>query len=111
MITLENCNPQPIRLAIEGVTATAGDADAWDVAPREDERTLGPRDKLQLAASFRPRRAGRHVAQIRLSIDGAPGEIELVRRRARRAVRADELLRVYLQPAAPAVGGRRWPGS
>lgn len=77
-ITLENCNLQPIRLAIEGVTASAGDADAWDVSPREDERTLGPRDKLQIAASFRPRRAGRHVAQIRISIDGAPGEIELV---------------------------------
>ena len=77
-ITIENCNPQPIRLAIEGVTVSEGGADAWDVSPREDERTLGPRDKLQLAAAFRPRRAGRHVAQIRLSIDGAPGEIELI---------------------------------
>jgi MYXO-CTERM domain-containing protein len=76
-ITLENCNPQPIRLAIEGVTASAGDVDAWDVSPREDERTLGPRDKLQISAAFRPRRAGRHVAYIRVAIDGAPGEIEL----------------------------------
>lgn len=76
-ITLENCNPQPIRLAIEGVIASAGDVDAWDVSPREDERTLGPRDKLQLSAAFRPRRAGRHVAYIHVSIDGVPGEIEL----------------------------------
>jgi uncharacterized protein (TIGR03382 family) len=76
-VTLENCNPMPIRLAVEGVAASEGDLDAWDVSPATDERTLGPRDKLQLTAAFRPERAGRHVAHIRLAIDGAPGEIEL----------------------------------
>jgi len=75
--TLENCNPVPIRLSIDGVVATEGDRDAWDVSPASDERTLGPRDKLQLAAIFRPARAGRHVAHIQLSIDGAPAELEL----------------------------------
>ena len=75
--TLENCNPVPIRLAIEGVVATEGDRDAWDVSPPTDERTLGPRDRLQLSAVFRPERAGRHVAHIQLSIDGAPAELEL----------------------------------
>ncbi len=76
-VTLENCNPLPIRLAIDGVVASAGDADAWDVSPAIDERTLGPRDKLQLTAAFRPERAGRHVAHVRLAIDGVPGQIEL----------------------------------
>jgi MYXO-CTERM domain-containing protein len=76
-VTLENCNPQPIRLAIEGVVASRGELDAWDVTPAFDERTLGPRDKLQLTAVFRPKRIGRHVAYVQLAIDGAPGEIEL----------------------------------
>lgn len=76
-ITLENCNPQPVHLAIEGVTATEGSADAWDVMPREDERTLGPRDKLQLTAVFRPRRAGHYAARLHVAIDGVPAEIEL----------------------------------
>jgi hypothetical protein len=76
-VTLENCNPQPIRLAIEGVVASKGDLEAWDVSPETDERTLGPRDKLQLTAVFRPERAGRHVAYVQLAIDGEPGEIEL----------------------------------
>ncbi len=77
-VTLENCNPLPIRLAIEGVAAPPGDLDAWEVSPATDERTLGPRDKLQLTAVFRPRRVGRHVAHVRLSIDDAPAEIELI---------------------------------
>ncbi len=76
-VTLENCNPLPIRLAIEGVVASAGEAEAWDVSPAFDERTLGPRDKLQLTAAFRPTRAGRHVAHVQIAIDGAPGQIEL----------------------------------
>jgi hypothetical protein len=76
-VTLENCNPLPIRLAIEGVVASAGEAEAWDVSPAFDERTLGPRDKLQLSAAFRPRRAGRHGAPVQFAIDGAPGQIEL----------------------------------
>jgi MYXO-CTERM domain-containing protein len=76
-VTLENCNPLPIRLAIEGVVASAGEAEAWDVSPAFDERTLGPRDKLQLSAAFRPRRAGRHGAHVQFAIDGAPGQIEL----------------------------------
>ncbi|HWO20417.1 MAG TPA: choice-of-anchor D domain-containing protein [Kofleriaceae bacterium] len=76
-VTLENCNPQPIRLAIDGVRAAQGDLDAWDVSPATDERTLGPRDKLQLTAVFRPTRVGRHVAYVQLAIDGEPGEIEL----------------------------------
>jgi hypothetical protein len=76
-VTLENCNPQPIRLAIEGVVTSKGELEAWDVSPAADERTLGPRDKLQLTAVFRPKRAGRHVAHVQLAIDGEPGEIEL----------------------------------
>lgn len=76
-VTLENCNPLPIRIAIEGVVASAGEAEAWDVSPAFDERTLGPRDKLQLTAAFRPTRAGRHVAHVQIAIDGAPGQIEL----------------------------------
>lgn len=76
-VTLENCNPQPVRLEIVGVVASEGDRDAWDVSPVTDERTLGPRDRLQITALFRPVRVGRHVAHIRLAVDGAPGEIEL----------------------------------
>jgi len=76
-VTLENCNPVPIRLAIEGVVASEGDLEAWDVSPVTDERTLGPRDKLQIGAVFRPERAGHHVAHVQLAIDGEPGEIEL----------------------------------
>jgi hypothetical protein len=75
--TLENCNPAPIHLSIDGVVAAEGDRDAWDVEPSSGERTLGPRDKLQLSAAFRPARAGHHVAYIQLSIDGAPAELEL----------------------------------
>jgi MYXO-CTERM domain-containing protein len=76
-VTLENCNPQPVRLEIVGVVALEGDPGAWDVSPVTDERTLGPRDRLQITALFRPVRVGRHVAHIQLAVDGAPGEIEL----------------------------------
>jgi len=76
-VTLENCNPAPIRLAIDGVVASQGGLDAWDVTPATDERTLGPHDKLQIGALFRPKRVGPHVAHIQLAIDGEPGEIEL----------------------------------
>jgi MYXO-CTERM domain-containing protein len=69
-VTLQNCNAAPVMVTIDGVIASRGDAAAWEVQPRVDARTLAPQDKLTITVAFAPKRHGRHVAQIRLGIDG-----------------------------------------
>lgn len=76
-VTLQNCNAAPVVVTIDGVIASRGAVEAWQVTPRNDERTLAPQDKLTIGVVFAPLRHGRHVATIELTIDGEPVSIEI----------------------------------
>jgi hypothetical protein len=78
MVTLQNCDPAPVMVTVDGVASTRGGTAAWKVEPNQDARTLAPQDKLTISVAFAPRRHGRHVAQLRLGVGGEPRFVELV---------------------------------
>jgi hypothetical protein len=69
-VTLQNCSADPVLVTVDGVTASRGGIAAWKVEPSQDARTLAPQDKLTISVMFAPLRHGRHVAQLRLGVDG-----------------------------------------
>lgn len=77
-VTMQNCSTAPAMVTVDGVTSSRGGTAAWRVDPSSDARTLAPQDKLTISVAFAPRRHGRHVAQLRLAIDGEPRLVELV---------------------------------
>ncbi|MBA3453740.1 MAG: choice-of-anchor D domain-containing protein [Deltaproteobacteria bacterium] len=76
-ITLENCNPTPIDVAVQGVKQRTGDVRAWDVQPRVDTRTLAPEEKMTISVAFAPTRSGRHAADLQLIVGDEPRIVPL----------------------------------
>jgi len=76
-ITLQNCNATPIIVRVEGLQNVQGGVDAWDVQPRLVEKPLGRHDTLEIFARFVPKQAGKHVARVKLVVDGEPRYVEL----------------------------------
>ena len=63
-VTLRNCDPDPISVRIEGLSAVKGALTAWQIEPAAGERTLASQETLTIAARFAPTKAGRHEANI-----------------------------------------------
>lgn len=63
-VTLRNCDPDPINVRIEGLSAVKGALTAWQIEPAMGERTLASQETLTIAARFAPTKAGRHEANI-----------------------------------------------
>jgi len=76
-ITLQNCNPTPIIVRVEGLQNVQGGVDAWDVQPLLVEKPLGRHDRLEIFARFTPKRVGKHVARVKLVVDGEQRYVEL----------------------------------
>jgi hypothetical protein len=76
-VTLRNCDPNPIAVRVEGVSATRGGVDAWEIEPRILERTLAAQETLTITARFAPKRAGRHEAKINLRIEDEQRFVDL----------------------------------
>ncbi len=76
-ITLENCNPTPIDIAVEGLTSRAGNLAAWDVQPKLDTRTLQPEEKMTISVAFAPTRPGPHAADLRVVVGDTVRTIRL----------------------------------
>lgn len=77
IVTLENCNAEPLTLTIAGVVATAGGADAWEVEPRNEQQVLAPSEKLRVMVRFAPKQRGVHMARIAVTAGDQPADIEL----------------------------------
>jgi len=77
-VTLRNCNPDPILVRVEGLSATRGSVDAWMIEPRMVERTLASQDTLSITTRFAPQRTGRHEAKIVLRVEGEQRLVDLI---------------------------------
>lgn len=77
-ITLENCSAEPADVKIEQLVGVQGSIDAWDVQPVLTTRTLGRRDRFEVAVRFQPRRPGLHVARLRIFLGDEERTVELI---------------------------------
>ncbi|MGN6103571.1 MAG: choice-of-anchor D domain-containing protein, partial [Kofleriaceae bacterium] len=77
-VTLQNCSSSPVAVTLAGVVAVVRGANAWDVTPRAEQRTLGPRETMAVQVRFAPKRPGAHQAYLDLSVGGAPLPVDLI---------------------------------
>ncbi|MGE5187323.1 MAG: choice-of-anchor D domain-containing protein [Acidobacteriota bacterium] len=77
-ITLQNCDPDPVTVAIVGVEPSSGTADAWAIAPAPGYmKTLAAHEKLTIDAQFAPKQRGSFQAKLKLTANGAPLTVTL----------------------------------
>lgn len=69
-ITLQNCSEVELLLTINGVVASTGDASAWTVQPRTLQRTLAPKEIIEVLVRFTPKSAGEHHARLEIEFGG-----------------------------------------
>jgi len=76
-ITLENCGPDTASLAYSGPVASRGTADAWQIDPPAQQRTLLPGERTRIRVAFAPTEPGRHEATLPIDIDGVDRVVRL----------------------------------
>ena len=76
-VRLENCGDLATTIQLLGVTASRGNASAWQLLPPKLMTALEPGEKRTIEVFFAPTRSGPHLANIELVVDGLRQEIEL----------------------------------
>jgi hypothetical protein len=76
-VRVQNCGDVDVAIETLGVTASHSRADAWEVMPAHAQQVLRPGDRFSIDVRFAPTKAGFHVAEIQLAVDGTRQAIEL----------------------------------
>lgn len=80
-ITVQNCNPDPIVVAVQGVVGDDDSAaSAWQLEPAMAQRTLLPHATMKLLVHFAPTTVGTYHAHVALVAAGVETDVALTGR-------------------------------